>query len=114
VLQAYALQKQVQELTGANAHIINFQPWSLVNFYGANPFQSGLPARDRIGRLLYGHRKRRKRKIFDQFLDDHLHLTELVRTRADLSRVASDFEILVTGSDQVWNPYIAKEQRQRN
>ena len=47
---------------------------------------------------------KRWKKVFNQFLKEHIHLTEEVYTHeADFERFSSDAELFCTGSDQVWN-----------
>lgn len=56
--------------------------------------------------LRYSH-KRVAIKSFEKFLRDHGNLTEPANDQVELKRVSHDFDVLVSGSDQVWNPHCA-------
>jgi hypothetical protein len=49
-----------------------------------------------------------KRKAFDLFFDDHLKLTENKYTSSEaLKEIENFFDILISGSDQIWNPFFS-------
>lgn len=45
---------------------------------------------------------------FDKFIANNLNLTEEITERNDLIKLIKDFDLIVVGSDQVWNYDITK------
>lgn len=71
----------------------------------------------KIGRLLrkMGVRKARKQRTvgnqeaFERFRENFLVRTKRIKNAQDFTRVASNFNSVVVGSDQVWRPRFAKD-----
>jgi hypothetical protein len=92
-LQAHALQRFLQD-RGHDVHIINFR----ISFE-----PTGI--RRWLGRNLTACEKKWKTYLFDRFRRMHMTFTpETFRSAEDLSAIKDRFELLITGSDQVWNP----------
>lgn len=103
VLQAYALRAFMRSL-GYEVRVINFAPSELVSLYSINPLSHGLAPKRIIERLVYllvGGCARTVR--FRSFSRCFLGLTRSVST---LESIAGEFDAIVVGSDQVWNPDI--------
>lgn len=97
VLQANALQTFLKN-QGHKVLIINFQPLK---------FNSGI--RDLVARtpqaMIAKWEAAFKRKIFRDFRKKYLELTsEVFHSTDDLKQIESSFDLLISGSDQVWNP----------
>lgn len=99
VLQAYALQKHLAQ-AGHNVYVIDYKPakydfsWSDVLKHPGNL----LHLRRYICRL-------RKEKKLDGFRRRYLHLTERYCSYQELKAAAVGYDVLISGSDQVLNPY---------
>jgi hypothetical protein len=97
VMQAYALQSYLRN-QGNEVEIINFQPQKIN--YSVRQFLAKTP-----GAILAKWEALYKRKVFQNFRKDNLQLTaDIFRSGADLDRIKDKFDLLITGSDQVWNP----------
>lgn len=76
VYQAFALKKTVEKL-GHNVQVINYDSPAM-----------GLKAV--------------QQRQFKEFIDEHLNLTKEYSQKAEID--ASEFDAIISGSDQVWNP----------
>lgn len=109
VLQAYALQEKVRELSGGTVDIINFAPPSLVEFYGLNPLRRGLTLKNRLGLVLCFPKKAKKHRLFQKFLSESLCLSPVTQNVQELAAQLADYDVVISGSDQVWNADICRE-----
>ncbi len=106
VLQSYALQKVFDDF-GSDCTIIDFRCHELEHFY--KPFlvyKGSLKYMIKQGikmALVYHDRKKKKAK-FESFVQKYLRTSESITNKAELDD--ADFDIFVTGSDQVFNPTI--------
>jgi hypothetical protein len=120
VLQAYALQTFL-ERRGHSVEIIDYRK-------GAKPsrvtaalarFPAWLPhmvlrllsplAGILPGRLRGAIEARYKKFLFERFRIKHLKLTPRLHCIESLRSVGSNYDVLITGSDQVWNPRFLDE-----
>jgi polysaccharide pyruvyl transferase WcaK-like protein len=97
VIQAYALQTYLLEL-GHQVQIINYnpftQPTGIKQYLAKTPKAITLKCENAY-----------KRKLFQGFRDKYLNLTtSIYKTTEDLNKIIDEFDILISGSDQVWNP----------
>lgn len=106
-LQAYALQTYIEEL-GHNVEIIDYKPQYLSDYFNLwgvtprynRPFIKQLYLLVKLpGRL----RKRRRKKMFDQFTRKYLHLTRRYSSYEELKNFPPEADVYVAGSDQIWN-----------
>lgn len=100
VLQAYALQKKVQQYL--QTEIIDYQNdkinRSLKLWIGGT--HKGLKQKIRVvSAFLF---RLRKKLAFDQFINHELACSEKVE-KGELKELSKRYDILITGSDQVWN-----------
>lgn len=106
VLQAYALQRVIEKL-GYDCFLIDYVfpnafhnvkyggKWTLSKIYRA--------VLNRVGmKLFYQNNKQNIR--FRDFQTTRFHLTKLYANHTDLYENPPEFDLYVTGSDQVWNP----------
>lgn len=105
VLQAYALQRTILSL-GNSCAIINYE--CKLNCHSYYLFRYSCSAESIVHnfRSLVTLRAQKKlRKCFSDFQARYLFVTpKSYRLARDLIAIQNDFEIFVTGSDQVWNP----------
>ena len=98
VLQCYALQSYLAAL-GHDVKVINYKPRQYDdNVYTFLRFRKFL----NISEYLNG---RKKEKALARFRETYLHQTERVFSCSQISSVASQFDMIISGSDQVLNPY---------
>ena len=106
-LQAYALQRVIRDM-GHDCEHIDYQP--------------GIPEKTlnliRCGnspRLLLDGRKKRKVRgdqagmqgkyeAIRSFYGRRMHLSPVCRSRGDLRKISGRYDLLLAGSDQIWNP----------
>lgn len=99
VLQAYALKRKIEEL-GAAASVIDYinpkdeKGYKLIQTSNLKSFVSSL--------LKYVFRKKKDIK-FINFRNKYLDLTSEIKTKETLQSLNNQFDIFITGSDQVWN-----------
>jgi len=97
VLQCFALQSYL-ESKGYNVKIINYKPRryddTLYNFLRDRKF---LNYREYL-------KDRKKEAALADFRSSHLHQTERILSYKKISSIVLDFDILISGSDQVVNP----------
>lgn len=107
MLQAYALQTFL-ERNGHEVKIINFRTDKQKGMY---PKPLRFNSRNRIKqsfkRILLEPSSigplYKKWHLFDQFLNSHLHLTKEFSTEEELNYANLKYDLLITGSDQIWN-----------
>ena len=111
LLQAYALQKVIERI-GCHATIIDYQPHYLTTggkwlwpFSRRNIYADAgvlLIKVERVRSFLIGRKRRRR---FQEFRAQHLRLTaSRYKTLQNLRERLPAFDVLVCGSDQIWNP----------
>jgi hypothetical protein len=91
VLQAYALQQTLIPM-GVEATVLDYRPPRLVSRIG--------PLGLRSGRFVHAWALRRR---FDHFRRRHLRLTKRVSTTEALREATRGYDVVIVGSDQVWN-----------
>lgn len=97
VLQCYALQKHLESM-GHEAKIINYKPRQYDdNISTFLRFRKFLNLREYIN-------SRKKESALCKFRNEYLHQTKRVYQCKDMASLASQFDIIVSGSDQVVNP----------
>ncbi len=115
-LQAFALQKKLQDL-GCDAEIIDYlfykhkkhirtagaKPWISIGF--KNQLKEILyPFFYSIKTALYRSSKQKREKKFDEFHAANTKFSRTFRSMDELYKAKLDYDVFVTGSDQVWNP----------
>lgn len=97
VLQCYALQKHLESM-GHEAKIINYKPRQYDdNIYTFLRFRKFLNLREYIN-------NRKKESALCKFRYEYLHQTKRIYQCEDIASLASQFDIIISGSDQVVNP----------
>lgn len=107
VLQVYALKSTLSQM-GHDVHVIDFRPNYLTDYYIAWQPRPGLRSlASTEGRkrwhdyLISGSRRSRRNKSFEKFSRKHLALDS-----RPLSEISAGYDVLLCGSDQIWNPDI--------
>lgn len=108
MLQAYALQRTIENL-GFDTEIINFRTERQKSFYKPMWRQGSLYERFKRFVLSLPNIKSvlHKQELFENFLNENLHLTAREYSSLDELRDADmRYDYYVTGSDQIWNTLI--------
>ena len=104
LLQTYALQTYLEKNYNCEVEIIDYVDKFTEKTYGI--FAPAIIMRPRQLFRTIQHYKRLKRQKDDykKFRDDYLHLSKTkYRSISDLEKCKSDYDIVISGSDQVWN-----------
>lgn len=97
VLQCYALQSFL-EAQGHDVKVINYKPHQYDdNIFTFLRFCKFLRLKDYFN-------NRKKESVLMDFRNSHLHQTERVYSFKDIVPIVSQFDAIVSGSDQVMNP----------
>ena len=106
ILQAYATQYVIEQL-GFNCEIIDYQyPNSWQFERGTKYFP--LTWKNKIAKLLGMSPMWRRRNKLDKFIKQYMRLSPPYNSPESLEKAAPQYDIYMTGSDQVWNPYHTK------
>ena len=107
VLQAYATQKLLEE-KGDHCEIINFRMKSQLDYYSLYTAKYGLLTLGQEILMLPEHRERKRRSDkFEHFITKRFSLSgRALHTYKDLKEVSTKYDLYVTGSDQIWNPFL--------
>ena len=109
VLQTYALQTYILNHINKDVEIIDFctddqvQDNDILQLKRKNTLRSLISVFYRMLPIFFQLSKRRKR--FNQFRKDYLHLTMRFKDSESLFNNLPDKDIYISGSDQVFNPY---------
>ena len=103
-LQAYATQRAVESL-GHACEIVDYYV-NQDNRLFRKPTGLGSAAADAHTALHYGPLKARYDR-FESFSRDRLHISHRhYETREELAAAGEDYDVILAGSDQIWNPKI--------
>lgn len=113
VLQCYALQKVLLS-AGHDVTVIDYRPSSVAGgykvfdirrFWGATPAKFLRKTRKEL--RVIGSRRRRY-QAFENFVGSELRLSRTVRGISAMENISRDYDMLIVGSDQVWNTKVTK------
>lgn len=115
VLQAYAMQEYLKGL-GLEVDVINFRPKEIDNVYKlyivkrkGNKIIRGLKKLKKIIFINVSQRwKIDKSKNFEYFINNVLNTTKPYTTIQELQKDFLHYDILIAGSDQIWNTELTK------
>jgi hypothetical protein len=103
VLQAAALQETVSEL-GHKAEVLDYVPAGFRPLRLWRGWGLGNPSRQRmVNRALQVRYRGAIMRAFDRFRRERLCLSKRARTESELAGFINDYEVILVGSDQVWN-----------
>ncbi|MDE6461762.1 MAG: polysaccharide pyruvyl transferase family protein [Muribaculaceae bacterium] len=111
VLQTYGL-KEVLCRMGHDVRVIDYRPGYLVDAYKTWQGRPGFKSLVKsygwslwIDFLINNYRKEIRNRKFELFVERHLSLD-----KKTLSKSIQEYDVIVCGSDQIWNPYITGYQ----
>lgn len=104
-LQAYATQKAVEDL-GYDAKIINYRMRPQKDAYSLVRIHEGSKVfiKDAIQFPVFSLKKIRA-KNFENFFIEYLKLTPEFADPDDFHQYANQFDVIISGSDQIWNKH---------
>ncbi|WP_040198156.1 polysaccharide pyruvyl transferase family protein [Candidatus Soleaferrea massiliensis] len=102
LLQAFALQRAVTQ-EGGNCEIIDYICDKIERDYALPSWKDGRSLSGRLRMLLTGRWQKRSREGFERFRAEMLRQSGPCRMQ-DIAAVAHDYQILIAGGDQVFNP----------
>lgn len=104
LLQAYALQTVLESRFGATAEILDFRCENSREMYDLFSRKPWKYPRKTLNNLLHFPSVSRQKRDYESFRRNTLHATSRIfATAEDLASVAEDYDLLICGSDQVWN-----------
>ena len=116
VLQAWALQEYLKS-DGHEVEIINYRLPATDNLYKLykprNPFKRGklnkaVHLLQYLKKMKSEPNKTRKYREFERFINHTLNTTEAITKYPDLNKANFDYDIMIAGSDQIWNGGLTK------
>lgn len=102
VLQAFALQKKIEKL-GYKSEIIDYKCEAITERYKIVPFYKSKNIKQLIKRILTNKHKRKLKKDFDDFNNIFQKISASSYTKNDIKKTETKYDMIITGSDQVWN-----------
>ena len=108
VLQAYALQTFVvnlceQRRVPCDYKIINYRSEKQRSMYSPPKANSVKNLVKRAAYLLYKRKIDFRNDAFERFISERLRMTEAFSDSDKYMEIASGFDVLIAGSDQIWN-----------
>lgn len=102
VLQAYALQQYLASLN-YRVEIINYVPkdYNITLFYGISKREPFKAIKKMIAHTLH---QQDSIISYDNFRSSFLYLTEKINTIEGLTKICQQYNVIIVGSDQIWNP----------
>lgn len=107
VLQLYALYSYLKN-SDHDVYVLNYIPYELGKSYRPKILEKPLKIKSIAKKSLQKLIKHRQITKFDEFIAKNLNLTEEITKISDLDRLIQSFDLIVVGSDQVWNYDITK------
>ena len=104
MLQCYALQEVLREL-GFEIEVIDYPPSPRQRLF-RRLSSSCLPSKvinTLEGQLWFLKRRKKLWRKFEDFRNKELHLSKRINSRAELKELSQSYDIVLVGSDQVWN-----------
>ncbi len=105
VYQAYALQEYINKLE-CQCEIINYRMPTQDAFYKTLRFNYGMKVFIKDFMLLkYRKQREIRNQKFESFFSQFFHLTKVVKEPEDAINLMKGYDIMISGSDQIWNKY---------
>lgn len=105
VLQAYALQEKIGQL-GYDCKIINYRMDEQKRYYSNFRYKFGKKRLlEDVTFLPIIKKKLKRANIFEDFFDSFFVKTEQFSNPDDFVKISSEFDVCISGSDQIWNKH---------
>ncbi len=111
VLQSFSLFNTLQKIENCDVTVINYAPQSAryghYEMYNFRGFKNTVLSTLKIVNLKYRLSRSKKKKAFDDFVcQEFVFTNETYYTNQELIAAQFDFDLVIVGSDQVWNPKV--------
>lgn len=104
LLQTYALQKVLVDKYGNEVEVINFRTKESDDIYSVFPKNPLLEKRRFLNALMHHRLLTHQKEAYEYFRKQYLNLTEKeYKTEEELNELNSKYDVVVCGSDQIWN-----------
>ena len=104
LLQAYALQTVLESRFGADAEVLDFRCRGSREMYDIFPKKPWKYPRKLLNNLLHYPTVSRQKADYESFRRSTLHASaRKFSTGEELAAAAADYDLIICGSDQVWN-----------
>jgi len=107
ILQMYALYHYLFSLDN-NVVVINYVPDHFREIYETRIFKKPLKFKQIVKNSLELLIKKEQKRKFKEFINNNIVLSELIGDRESLIKLVQKFDLIIVGSDQVWNYDITK------
>lgn len=109
VLQAYALQQYLLSL-GHDVEVIDYRCVPVEQMHSGHYFLYCKGIKNKCKQFLRSPVKRKKRKLFDDFIQRKIHLSTVKKIRKETisQDLKGQYDVVISGSDQIWNPYLTQ------
>ncbi len=105
VLQCYATQETLKKL-GHDVEVINYRMPSQKNYYSLFPKGMNLKTTLKYLLLLSSIKTRRTRgEKYENIINSIFNLTEEFNEPQEIEKIKDNYEVYISGSDQIWNRY---------
>lgn len=105
MLQAFALQYIISKKFHQDCEIINYSNYASRNMYGLFDHRINRSSlKKNINTIIHLKTFKESYKEYEEFSKRHLVLSPgYYRNSAELSKIASDYDMIISGGDQIWN-----------
>ena len=103
-LQAYALQKIISDRYQVDCTIINYRKDEQKEFY--SPIKKNNSIRNIVKNIVsipYVKKLENRNNLFEKMINSELRLTKEYKNKKELENNVPQFDLLISGSDQIWN-----------
>ena len=111
-LQCFALQEVVKKIN-SRVEIVNYIDEKIRDSYRLFPKKNKSiksKSKDIMKYIYFGRRTKKRYKEFDKALKKYINLSNITYySNQDIQSIGNNYDILITGSDQVWNRNITGE-----
>lgn len=105
MLQAYALYKNL-EIKGIECEIIDYRPHNIDVLYRPNWKDIKKNPKGNIAYYLRKKRSKTNFTSFENFLSQQFKMNKIITSSEESCSVWKEYDAIIVGSDQVWNPFI--------
>jgi len=107
ILQMFSLYKYLKR-NNYDVSIINYSPDELEILYNLKIFSKPLNPKKIIRKIIENIYKRNQYDKFNKFINKEMILTKKIKNREELKKIIDKIDLVIVGSDQVWNYDITK------
>lgn len=105
VFQAFALKEYIKSVLSENdvVNVIDYRTAFFEEKKKIHFSENIVSNLIELERLAMTSKRKKRDKSFEYFICEHDSLSETCRNEFELSKIASNYDVLISGSDQIWN-----------